>query len=190
MNLMSNEWSRSVFSFSRIKTPKGKISTHGNNENYSNGRHGKNVWLEVMIYGLSAARSVRHDREPNISAWQKLVNKHFITWPLRVENFEIRFNLSRTRYTGARGRIIKNIRQLKNFCFVFRVRAKISQFIKRRNCVFTLFFPSSFCKKAVWVRAEWLFSGATHVYPSGRTHFSFHHDFLWDCTRRARRVIW
>ena len=53
--------------------------SNGNNENYSNGRHGKNIWLEVMIYGLNAARSVRHDREPNISALLKLVNKHFIT---------------------------------------------------------------------------------------------------------------
>ena len=26
----------------------------------------ENVWLEVMAYGLSAARSVRHDQEPNI----------------------------------------------------------------------------------------------------------------------------
>ena len=26
----------------------------------------KNIWLEVMMYGLSAARSVRHDLEPNI----------------------------------------------------------------------------------------------------------------------------
>ena len=26
----------------------------------------ENIWLEVMAYGPSAARSVRHDREPNI----------------------------------------------------------------------------------------------------------------------------
>ena len=31
------------------------------------GRAGwENIWLEVMAYGLSAARSVRHDRDPNI----------------------------------------------------------------------------------------------------------------------------
>ena len=63
---MTNEGSRKpgVFSlFSRIKTPKGEIR---NNENCPNVTHGKNIWLEVMTYGLSAARSVRHDREPNI----------------------------------------------------------------------------------------------------------------------------
>ena len=52
-----------VFSFSRIKTTERKISTKKNIQ--MEGME-KNIWLEVTMYGLSAARSVRHDREPNI----------------------------------------------------------------------------------------------------------------------------
>ena len=42
----------------------------------------ENIWLEVMAYGPSTARSVHHDRaRPNS------VNKHFIIWPLRFSFF-------------------------------------------------------------------------------------------------------
>ena len=47
------------------------------------GRMG-NTWLNVMAYGLSGARSVRHDRQPNIfhPARPNLVSKYFIIWPI------------------------------------------------------------------------------------------------------------
>ena len=48
------------------------------------GRAGReNIWPEVMAYGPSAARSVRHD--PNS------VNKHFIIWPPRFSFFPFFF---------------------------------------------------------------------------------------------------
>ena len=44
---------------------------------------GHDIWTTSQRGGT--ARSVRHDREPNIS---RPVNKKFILWPLSVENFE------------------------------------------------------------------------------------------------------
>ena len=76
---------------------------------------------------------------------------------LELKILKIWFNLSRTRYTGARGRIIKNIRQLKNFFCVFSSQSKNITIHRKTQLCFYPFFPSSFCKKAVWVRAEWLF---------------------------------
>ena len=49
------------------------------------GPDGKIFGSEVMTYGPSTARSVLHDREPNIfpvTARPNSVNKHFIIWPL------------------------------------------------------------------------------------------------------------
>ena len=58
------------------------------------GRAGReNIWPEVMAYGPSAARSVRHERGPNFSrpARPNSVKKHFIIWPPRFSFFSFFF---------------------------------------------------------------------------------------------------
>ena len=143
MNLMTNEWSRKpdVFSlFSRIKTPKGEIR---NNENCPNVTHGK----KYLVRG----HDIRTERSEVRASWSRA--KYLPVQPdqsqsisilsydhLALKISKIWFSHSMRRYTGARGRTTKNIRQLKKiFALFFRVRAKISQFIEKRDCVFTPF---------------------------------------------------
>ena len=143
MNLMTNEWSRKpgVFSlFSRIKTPKREIR---NNENCPNVTHGK-------IFGWRSWHTDWAQRGPCVMiesqiftrpAWPKSVNKHFIIWPLSVENFESFCSTIVGRDTRARGRTTKNILLLKKFSFVFFDSEQINHnSLKTRLC----FYPFSF----------------------------------------------
>ena len=44
----------------------------------------KNIWLEIIVYRPSTAKSVCQDQEQNIShpVQPNLVNKYFIIWPI------------------------------------------------------------------------------------------------------------
>ena len=90
----------------------------------------ENIWLEVRAYGPSAARSVRHALGPYALTSSQIfsrparpysVNKHFIIWPLTVENFES------IRSDGcARGTITWKFLQQKFVIYFFASNKKLT----------------------------------------------------------------
>ena len=154
MNLMSTEWGRKpVFSFSRIKTPERKIST----KKLSKWK----VWKKY----LARDHDIRTERSEVCASWPRA--KYLPVQPdqsqsisilsydhLALKISKIWFSHSRTRYTGARGRTTKNIRQLKNFCFVFSSQSKNITIHRKTRLCFYPFFLQVFATKSCVCKAK------------------------------------